>query len=113
MGTKIFDGLALNVPLLATIPEGEASGIVSKYSPESYLVGTQDPEKVASAILDAIDQREHRKQKEASPSPDFLNDFSREATTKQLMKIIDHHLYRSPQPQCAAKTACSIKERRS
>ncbi len=96
MGTKIFDGLALNVPLLATIPEGEPSDIVRKYSPESYLVGTQDTEKVAAAILDAMDKRVDRQKKPFQPNADFLNDFSREATARQLMKIIDKNLCCAP-----------------
>ncbi|MBD1399354.1 glycosyltransferase [Pelovirga terrestris] len=99
MGTKIFDGLALNVPMLATIPEGEPSDIVRKYSPESYLVGTQDADKVAAAIITAMAKPVDRQKLQFQPNADFLNDFSREATARQLMKIIDK--FSNNRPYCA------------
>ncbi|MCJ8502101.1 glycosyltransferase [Desulfatitalea alkaliphila] len=109
MGTKIFDGLALNVPLLATIPEGEPSDIVRKYSPDSYLVGTREPEKVADAILDAMNKREGGQRKERRSNTEFFKVFSREATARQLMEIIEQQLYMMHDTQCAPTSGFQTK----
>lgn len=111
MGTKIFDGLALNVPLLATIPEGEPSDIVRKYSPESYLVGTQSPEKVAAAIRDAMDKPQSQRRAQPRLNADFIDDFSRKTTARQLMKIIENYLFSTSTTDGTHENACSTKER--
>lgn len=91
MPTKIFDGIVLNIPLLATIPTGDAEDIIRKYSPGSYIIKTESPEKVAEAILDAMEKYE-KKEIQDNKVTEFLDHFSRENLTLRLMEIIDKQL---------------------
>ena len=61
ISTKLFEGITLNIPFLATIPTGEVQNIIKNYSPSSYIINDESHEKVAEAILDA---REKYKNKE-------------------------------------------------
>ena len=89
--TKISDGIATNVPFLATIPHGEAESIIKRYSPSSYIITEESSEKVAEAILDAINK--YKKNRiEDNKVGFFLEKFSRENLTLKLMEIIEERL---------------------
>ena len=93
MGTKIFDGIVLNVPLLATIPGGETWDLILKYSPNSYLVGNESSERVSNALLDAMENRLQLRQKRSAQNSAFIREFSREAQTKKIMQIIEDVIF--------------------
>jgi glycosyltransferase involved in cell wall biosynthesis len=89
--SKLYDGMFLNVPFLATIPEGEAANIIRKYSPSSYVVTKESAHEVAKLIIDAI-EKYRRNWISANNLPDFFKHFSRERLTINLMKILDQNM---------------------
>ena len=60
ISTKLFEGIPLNVPFLATIPHGESEDLIRRYSPGSYVI-TEDGSHldVEEAIRDAMANRLH------------------------------------------------------
>ena len=96
ISTKLFEGIPLNIPFLATIPQGEAEEIIRKYSPSSYIVTEESSEKVADAILDAIKKYKYNQIQDNSVQ-EFLTRFSRENLTLKLIDIIEQNLnHRGP-----------------
>jgi glycosyltransferase involved in cell wall biosynthesis len=91
ISTKLFEGLALNIPLLATIPCGEVEEIINKYSPSSYVINKNSPGEVADAILDAM-QRYKDDKMQCNHVTEFMEKFSRENLTLKLMKIIEEKM---------------------
>lgn len=89
--TKISDGIAMNVPFLATVPHGEAENIIRRYSSSSYIVSDDSPEKVAEAILDAM-ARYEKNEIQDNYVEEFLAKFSRENLTLELMRTITGNL---------------------
>ena len=91
ISTKLFEGIPLNVPFLATIPHGEVEGIIKEYSPSSYIVTEDSAAKVADAILDAMAKYKGNEIQD-NRIREFLNSFSRENLTLKLMNIIEQKL---------------------
>ncbi len=94
ISTKFYEGIALNVPVLATIDSGEVEGLIKKYSPSSYVVTEKSAEKVADAILDAISKYRTGAIRD-NHAEEFLGKFSRENLTLKLMNILETELYGS------------------
>lgn len=92
ISTKLFEGIPLNVPFLATIPHGEVEEIIGQYSPGSYVV-TEDGSylDVAGAIGDAMEKYK-RNQMPANHVEAFLARFTREKLTQQVMRIVEDRL---------------------
>lgn len=89
--TKLFEGIALNIPFLATIPRGETAEIVNRYSPGSSVISGMDPGMMARAILSARDKYS----KGCMPDnliDEFMELYSRNNLTLKLMKIIDENI---------------------
>jgi len=87
LSTKLFEGIPLNIPFLATIPKGEAEEIIKRYSPASYLITEDSPEQIKGAIEDAMARYAE------GPLPDnhvaeFMACFSRENLTRKLMQYL-------------------------
>lgn len=91
ISTKLFEGISLDIPLLATIPSGEVEVLIRQYSPSSLVITDDAPEKVAQAILDGRAKYE-RNEIEPNRVGDFLENFSRETLTRNLMTIIEQRL---------------------
>jgi hypothetical protein len=91
ISTKLFEGISLNIPFLATIPSGEAEDIIKKYSPSSYIVTEESAEKVADSILDAMSKYKHNRIQN-NHIREFLDNFSRETLTLKLINIIESNL---------------------
>lgn len=88
ISTKLFEGIALNVPLLAIIPSGEVEKIIKKYSPSSYIITSFEVKKIIDAILDAISKYE----KGGVPDnhvQEFFEKFSREKLSVKLIEILE------------------------
>lgn len=91
ISTKLFEGIPLNTPFLATIPSGEVEEIIRKYSPSSYIINGESGEKVADAILDAMSKYANNEIRN-NHVHEFYHEFSRENLTLKLMKIIQDNL---------------------
>lgn len=90
--TKLFEGISLNVPILALIPKGnEAETILNRFSPSSYVITDNSVEKISNAIIDAM-EKYHNNQVIDNHVDMFLDEFSRKAQTQKLVKIIDEKL---------------------
>jgi glycosyltransferase involved in cell wall biosynthesis len=85
--SKLYDGIVLNVPFLATMPDGEAAEIVRCYSPSSYTLHHESSDEIAAAILDAMEKYK-RYQIIDNNVTGFVERFSRERLTVKLMEII-------------------------
>jgi len=91
ISTKLFDGIAMNIPFLATIPSGEVEGIIREFSPDSFIVTEESADKVAEAIVDAMSKYERRQIRD-NYVDEFIDDYSRENLTLKLMRIIDDNI---------------------
>lgn len=91
ISTKLFEGIALDIPFLATIPDGEVKEIVNKYSPNSYVISEKNPEQLAQAILSARNKY-NEGNKMINRVQEFEQVYSRENLTIELMKLIKRHI---------------------
>ena len=90
--TKLYEGIPLGVPFLATIPHGEVEEIIRKYSPGSYVLSEEKTHiDVAEAILDAKRRYEKNDIRRADKER-FLDTFSRENTTLRFMGIVEEKI---------------------
>lgn len=88
ISTKLFEGISLNIPFIATIPHGEAETIIRKYSPGSCIVTEPTGDAVAAAVTEGM----KRYRKGDMPHNDlkgFSEHFSRERGAQHMMKVID------------------------
>jgi len=83
ISTKLFEGIALNLPFLATIPSGEVSDIIRKYSPSSYIVPEESTEAIEEAVIDAM-KTYQKDEVQDNLVNQFFSSFSREAMTQKL-----------------------------
>lgn len=91
ISTKLFEGIALNTPFLAVIPQGEVQDIITKYSPGSCIINEESSERVCDAILNTMDK--YGKNEIANNRiQEFLKEFSRENLTLKLKKIMEDKL---------------------
>jgi len=88
ISTKLYEGIALNIPFLATIPPGEARDTVRAYSPSSRVITEESSERVAEAIKGLMREYE-RNEIQDNHIERFLDVFSRERLTLKLMDIVD------------------------
>jgi glycosyltransferase involved in cell wall biosynthesis len=92
ISTKLFEGISLNIPLLATIPCGEVENIIRTYSPSSYIL---DENSSAEAVADTIKGAMERHSTNQVPDNNveaFLRNFSREELTLRFIKILESEL---------------------
>lgn len=86
ISTKLFEGIAMDIPFLATIPEGEVADIISEFCPSSYLVHDDCAQTISNRILEAMQDY-----KEGNIKPNdvehFLSEFSREKMTYKLEAV--------------------------
>lgn len=88
IGTKIFDGLALDTPFLATIPGGEAADIVARYSPGSCVDLQASIENTAQLLIESMTK--YRQGEVASNDvTGFLGAFSRETLSLEFLSILE------------------------
>lgn len=87
ISTKLFEGIVLDIPFLATIPRGEVEDIIRKYSPGSHIITDNAPQSICRCIERAM---------AGYPSMDipnkvtsFLKTFSRERSSLQMLHLFD------------------------
>jgi len=88
---KLLEGIPMNVPFLAPIPPGEAEEMIRKYSPSSFIITEESPQKVADAIVDAMTRYKNNEIHD-NHVQEFLENFSREHLNLKLMNIIEQNL---------------------
>jgi glycosyltransferase involved in cell wall biosynthesis len=88
ISSKLFEGIPLNIPFLATIPQGEAEEIIKTFSPGSYIINEQNKKLVANAIVDSMDKYKNNAVAKNLIDP-FLKAYSRESLTQKLIGIIE------------------------
>lgn len=91
ISTKLFEGIPLNIPFLATISTGEVEAIIKEFSPSTLVVTTNSARDVANAISSAISMYE-KHEVEDNHVEEFLKSFSRESLTLKLMGIIEENV---------------------
>lgn len=91
ISTKLFEAIALNIPILAIISPGEAEEIIKKFSPSSYVISDTTAEKIAESILDAM-EKNNQNQIEDNHVSEFLRDFSRENLALKIMRLAENTL---------------------
>lgn len=105
ISTKLFEGLAMNLPFLATIPEGEVAELVRRYSPGSYLVTDSSAGAIAEAILDARQKYAEGRMPD-NHTVEFLRQFSRQSLALKMMELM-RQAAGQPEPGAAACPAGS------
>lgn len=88
ISTKLYEGLAVGIPILATIAEGEVADLIRRYSKNSYIITSNSVDDIASAIKHAYDRWE-RGELEKSRNEEFLQNFHKRALTKQFAQILE------------------------
>ncbi len=86
VAAKTFEYLASGIPVLAETPEGENAEIIRKYATKAFVVGSGSKREMSEAILSVRDRREEIA---AGPTPEFVEAFSRENLTKQLVDVLN------------------------
>lgn len=87
ISTKLYEALAVGIPILAIINKGEVANLTRKYSKNSYVITSDNVDDVANAIKDAY----HKWDKgilEKSTTEEFLQNFNKKALTKQFVQIL-------------------------
>ena len=87
ISTKMFEGIALNVPFVATIPDGEVANLIKKYSPSSCIIESDCPKMICKSILKIISEYQDGLVKD-NLVKDFIEIFSREKISLQLEALI-------------------------
>lgn len=89
ISTKLFEGIALDLPFLATIPPGEVADIIKEYSPSSYIIHDDSAQAIGEGILAAMLDH-HRGVVKSNLVSQFLHKYSREKLTLKLIKAIEN-----------------------
>lgn len=88
LSTKLFEGLASGLPLLAMTGEGEAGDLIRQYSPSSIIVEGSNAKEIENVI-----RTMHAKWRKGELSyevhSEFKNDFSKYKLTEKLASILD------------------------
>lgn len=87
ISTKLFEGIALNVPFIATIPQGEVEGIVKKFSTSSYVIIENSAKSVSRCIEQAIFSEKN--DVESNKVELFFRSLSRERLSINMLNLFD------------------------
>lgn len=87
VAAKTYEYLATGLPILAELPEGDNAAIIKEYSDNSYLITSEDKNKIKESILAAYDKRNHLN---FSIKESFIKDFDRKNLTETLANIFSN-----------------------
>ena len=90
ISTKLYEGLAAGVPILATINEGEVEDIIHDYSHNSYVITTESENDIVDAIIDAYEKWEKGKG-DNKPNHLFLESFNKKHLTGEFIKLLEKY----------------------
>lgn len=85
VSTKLFEGIALNIPLLATVPAGEVEKIIKKYSPSSSVISDNSAKTISQYVENAILSKDNDLRSNMIES--FLDSFSRENLSLKMLRL--------------------------
>ena len=89
ISTKLFEGLAAGLPILALINKGEVEQIIKTYSKTPYyIVKPDDILGIAQAIKDAYKKWQNG-QLEKKKNPEYCNDFNKRNLTAKFAEILN------------------------
>lgn len=90
ISTKLFEGIALNIPFLATIPNGEVVELIKRYNSRSFIVTEKDSKLIAQSITDAmlLFLKREDKSYESDDSNVRIDDFSREKIALSFLDLM-------------------------
>jgi glycosyltransferase involved in cell wall biosynthesis len=92
ISTKLFEGLAAGVPILALINKGEVEQIIRKYSEAPYyIVRPDDSDAIAEVIRDAYEKWENGELKKKKNSA-FYQEFNKRHLTARFAGILNELL---------------------
>jgi glycosyltransferase involved in cell wall biosynthesis len=91
ISTKLFEGLSIGAPLLATIEKGEVEQLIKKYSKESYIITSGNPDDVVDAIMDAY-QKWEKGELSKSANKEYLEKFNKESLTGEFAEVLEQVL---------------------
>lgn len=97
--TKLFEGIMMNVPFIATVSDGEAASIIREFSPGSYVVSDESAEKIAESLVDAMERRRSC----ANRLDAFSEKFSREKLSENLAILISKLSAGRPPNACSRR----------
>ena len=88
IANKSYEYLETGKPVIADVPEGDNAELFRRYSPNSYVITDQDPEKMYIALKDV-----YEKWSNGGITPrvdeDFIDRYSGTALTRQLADVFD------------------------
>jgi glycosyltransferase involved in cell wall biosynthesis len=89
ISTKLFEGLAAGVPLLALVHQGEVARIIQKYSLSSYYIVTPDnAADIESALLDGYEKWKTGRLARGK-NRQFYDDFNKKKLTSDCASVIN------------------------
>ena len=89
ISTKLFEGLACGIPLLATIEKGETEELIRRYSSaEFYIVRPEDDKGISNAVIDSYMKWSTGSLPKAI-NRSFYKDFSKKNLTRKFSHLLD------------------------
>ena len=88
ISTKLYEGLVVGTPFLATIDKGEVEELIREYSPHSYIITSDNVDDIVNAIIDAYHKWEKGELRKIV-SQEYLESFNKKELTKELAKILE------------------------
>lgn len=95
ISTKLFEGLSLGVPFLATINSGEVEQLINKYSKNSFVITSNKVDDVRDAIVKAYRMWESGELKKGI-NQEYIDKFNKAALTKEFADVLEEvHRHRN------------------
>src|SRR5579863_272426 len=92
ISTKLFEGLAAGVPILALISEGEAARLIRRYSSAFYsIVDPNESNEIVASIKHAYEKWE-KKELNSLRNPEFYKEFNKRNLTSKFVENLDEVL---------------------
>lgn len=85
---KTYEYLAVNKPILACVPKGDAHDIIKK-SGLGYICKPSDIDHIAETLLDLLKQHNSVEGISVTPDEQFISQFERQRLTKDLAQVFE------------------------
>lgn len=84
--SKIFESMGMGLPIILSLPEGEASGIIEN-SRAGVVIPPEQPEKLAETVLGLYEEPEYLAQL-ARTSAESAKQYSRERQARRMLEVL-------------------------
>src|SRR3990170_3287852 len=88
ISTKLYEGLAIGIPFLATINKGEVEQLIKRYSSHSYIITSDAVDDIVSAIVDAYKKWDGGNLKKIV-NKEYIQQFNKKELTKEFVEIVE------------------------